>query len=75
MKPQSDEYMPDGKGLRHVPTGIRITLKYQNVLGDWTIEQLMGDVGRYDQNAVVQMGTELLIEQREFADRVQCIAD
>ena len=60
-EPKRDEYRIDGKEATHVPTGIRVTLDFQNEAGDWTVGYMMGNPGRYDEGAVVTMGARLLL--------------
>ena len=60
--PTSDEYEPWERGLRHVPTGIRVWLAFQNVEGGWTLDFYQGDSCDYDEAAVVQYAGRLLLE-------------
>lgn len=59
--PNKDEYETCGSGLRHVPTGIRVELAYQNVKGGWTLTYHRGDAGEYSEQAVVQYAGDLLL--------------
>jgi len=49
---------------RHLPTGIRISLAYQNVKGEWALNVFKGDRNRYGPyhvSQVVQLGGRLLL--------------
>jgi hypothetical protein len=56
-----DEYESWEGGVRHIPTGIRVTLAFQNEVGDWTLNCLLGNAGRYNEAAVIQLGGWLLL--------------
>jgi hypothetical protein len=56
LTPTKDEFEPWEGGVRHKPTGIRVSLAYQNERGDWTLNCLLGEAGRYDEMAVIQLG-------------------
>jgi hypothetical protein len=61
LTPTRDEFEPWEGGVRHKPTGIRISLAFKNERGDWTLTHSLDDPGRYDETAVVQLGGWLLL--------------
>jgi hypothetical protein len=62
LSPRTDEYEPWEGGVRHVPTGIRVSLAYQNERGGWTLNCLLGQPGQYDQIKVIQLGGWILLK-------------
>ena len=61
LSPRTDEYEPWEGGVRHVPTGIRVSLAFKNESGDWTLNCLLGHTGRYDEMEVIQLGGRILL--------------
>jgi len=61
ITPTTNEYEPWEGGMRHVPTGIRVSLAFQNVEGGWTLNAFLGNAGRYNEMEVIQYGGWLLL--------------
>ena len=61
LTPIKEEFEPWEGGVRHVPTGIRVSLAYQNVEGGWTLNAWLGHAARYDESEVIQFGGWLLL--------------
>ena len=61
VKARDEEYTREGNGMRHGPTGIHVSLAYQNVRGDWTVSYLKGNLVGYDESDVVSLGAYLML--------------
>lgn len=70
MTPTRDEYEAWEGGVRHKPTGIRVSFAYRNELGDCTFNILKGEPRGYVEHAVEELGAQILMNDMFQLDKL-----